>query len=119
MNGLILLAHRSGGNGHKAEFLVMDHDSRQLSTLGLNHIRAIDGHRITVIVILERSGGRPVGAIIAVGYEMPRGNPPQQPNFVGDLWVIRKLFPALTKRGHRINPKSGSATAGPQLRDRR
>ena len=90
MNRLILVAHQSSGYRHKAEVRMTDHDSRRMSTLSLNHIRAINGHRIPVSVILESSGGRPPGVIVAVPNEMPGRNPTKQANVVVYFWIIRK-----------------------------
>ncbi len=55
MNCLLLLAHRPGGDGYEAEVGVISHHSLRLAALSRNHIRPIHGHRVIVIVVVERS----------------------------------------------------------------
>jgi len=109
---LILLAYCSSGKGHQAEVIMADHDTRRLATFGIDHISAVNRHGIAVGVVIECSRGRPVGVIIGVSHKMPRGNPPEQPNFVSDPSVVRKVFVALVRGCHWINQKRVPTNAG-------
>ena len=77
MHGLMPLAHEAGSNRNEAEVGVADHHSLRLAALRLDHIRAVDRHRVSVPVVFERRRRRPKAAVVSVPYEVPLGNPSQ------------------------------------------